>query len=101
MRIDYNECWYQGNHDACTHTHYCIFNEHRIQLESMIAECENDLQLLEMQLLMFHEIYTTKSYDELKKEKMILIDDLEKLRVFRMNIIDNEVKEYGYEGLES
>ena len=40
-------------------------------------------------------------YNELIKEKTLLIKDLEELRTLRDYIIDKGVKEYGYEILES
>lgn len=104
MRIDYNECWYQEgepHHGACTHPNYCIFNKNRIRLESQIGEIERDLELVEWQLSNFHSIHLDKNYADLKKEKNILRDDLERLQFFRAKIIDSEVKEYGYEVLES
>lgn len=105
MRIDYNECGYSPDandpHSACLHPAYCIFNQNRVRLESMISELENDLESVEFQLSCFHEIYTTTDYDELKKEKTLLMNDLEELKTFRSTIIDREIRKYGYGVLES
>lgn len=103
MRIDLYECWYQGgenHHDACTHPSYCIFNPNRWKLEKKIAQLEKELEVIEHQLMLYHDIYTVKSKEELEYEKEIVKNDLLQLRGFRMKIIDNEVKEYGYEVLE-
>lgn len=105
MKIDYNECWYScgavNPHDACLHQKYCIFNSNRERLESMICELENELNNIETQIDQVHSINTAKNYDDLKKEKTLLLSDLEDLRIFRMMIIDKGVEEYGYGVLES
>ena len=101
MKIDNNECWYQGNHDACTHSYYCIFNSNRCMLESMIADLERQLWDIQFQLSNYGEIYTDKTFDELRKDKILIRNDLEDLYNFRENIIDKEVVEYGYGLLES
>lgn len=105
MRIDYNECMYScgsdNPHSACTHQNYCIFNENQTILESKIAELERELNEVENQLTQYHLIYTNKDYYELLDEKTLLVNDLEELRQLRNYIIDNEVKIYGFEVLES
>ena len=105
MKINFNECWYScgadNPHIACTHQNYCIFNENRNLLESRITELENELKDIENQLIQYPYIYTTMNHDELIKEKTLLTNDLEELRNLRNYIIDNGVKEYGYELLES
>lgn len=103
MRIDYNDCWYSHGadkpHKACLHPFYCIFNPNRVRLESMIVDLENELKSIELELN--PDTYTNNNYNDLMKEKTQLMEDLEELLIFRNNIIDKEVEEYGYGLLES
>ena len=42
-----NTCYYSpgtDKHTSCTHTHYCIFNKNRTQLETQITTLENEIQ---------------------------------------------------------
>jgi hypothetical protein len=43
---DLNTCYYSpgtDKHSCCTHTHYCIFNNNRTELETQITSIENTL----------------------------------------------------------
>lgn len=105
MKVDFNECWYScgadNPHNDCTHQNYCIFNDNRTLLESMINDLEIELGDVENQLTQYHQINTARNYNELMKQKTLITTDLEELRHLRNQIIDKEVREYGYGLLES
>ena len=46
MMTELNTCYYSpgtDKHEQCTHTHYCIFNNNRTELEKQITTIQNTL----------------------------------------------------------
>ena len=43
---DLNTCFYSpgtDKHQYCTHTHYCIFNQNRVELETQMTQLKNTI----------------------------------------------------------
>lgn len=97
-----NTCYYSpgtDKHSCCTHPHYCIFNENRIQLEKDIRALEIELEKRMKDLKFIKNEGTSNCADyEATTERITIINfDLERLRKSRNNILGNkEVKGYGF-----
>lgn len=97
-----NTCYYSpgdDKHDACTHQHYCIFNNNRIQLETDITKLENELhqRIYDLKFIKNEGTNNSADYEATKNRIKILNADLEHLRNHRNKIIENkEVKGYGF-----
>ena len=98
---DLNTCyWSPGTdkHSCCTHQHYCIFNNNRIQLETDILKLENELhqRIYDLKFIKNEGTNNCADYEATKDRITLLNRDLENLRKSRKNIIENtEVKGYG------
>lgn len=103
MMSKINTCYYSpgsDSHSCCTHPHYCIFNQNRIQLETDITKIENELhqRIHDLKFIKNEGTKNCADYDETSKRIRILNADLEHLRKFRNKIIENnENGGYGYE----
>ena len=99
---DLNTCFYSpgtDQHSCCTHPHYCIFNENRINLEKDITKLENELhqRITDLKFIKNEGTNNCADYEATKNRITVLNTDLEHLRNFRNKIIENkEVKGYGY-----
>lgn len=99
---DINNCYYStgtDKHSCCTHQHYCIFNENRIRLETDITQLENELhqRIHDLKFIKNEGTKNSADYKATKERITILNTDLDNLRKFRKEIIENkEVKGYGY-----
>ena len=94
-------CYYspgKDKHAACTHQHYCIFNQHTIQLETDIIKLENELhqRIHDLKFIKNEGTNNCADYEATKKRIKILNADLEHLRKHKNKIINKEVKGYGY-----
>lgn len=101
--IDYNTCYYSpgdnDKHSCCTHPHYCIFNNNRINLESQIHSLEKELHshIQSYTALKTGRNYTNADYRQTKEAIKLLNEDLNNLRGFKEKIKNKEVKGYGYQ----
>ena len=99
---DLNTCYYSpgtDKHSTCTHQHYCIFNENRINLEKDITKLENELhqRITDLKFIKNEGTNNCADYEATKNRITVLNTDLEHLRNFRNKIIENkEVKGYDY-----
>ena len=99
---DINTCYWspgEDQHECCTHQHYCIFNNNRIQLETDITKLENELhqRIHDLKFIKNEGTNNCADYEATKNRIKILNSDLEHLRKFRKKIIENtEVKGYGF-----
>ena len=99
---DINTCYWspgEDQHECCTHQHYCIFNNNRIQLETDITKLENELpqRTHDLKFIKNEGTNNCADYEATKNRIKILNSDLEHLRKFRKKIIENtEVKGYGF-----
>ena len=100
--IDYNTCYYSpgsDKHSCCTHPHYCIFNQNRIELETQINNLSKELHshIQSWNALKTGREYTNANYRETKEAIKLLNEDLNMLREFEKKIKNKEVKGYGYQ----
>ena len=99
---DVNTCyWSPGDdkHECCTHPHYSIFNNNRIQLETDITKLENELhqRIHDLKFIKNEGTNNCADYEATKERITILNNDLNILRKNRMKIIENkEVQGYGF-----
>ena len=99
---DLNTCYYSpgdDKHECCKHPHYCIFNSNRIRLETDITKLENELhqRIYDLKFIKNEGTSNSADYEATKNRIKILNTDLEYLRKFRNEIIENkEVKGYGF-----
>ena len=99
---DLNTCyWSPGTdkHSCCTHQHYCIFNNNRIQLETDILKLENELhqRIYDLKFIKNEGTNNCADYEATKNRITLLNNDLENLRKFRNKIIENKgVRGYGF-----
>jgi len=99
---DLNTCYYSpgtDKHECCTHQHYCIFNNNRIQLDHDITRLETELhqRIIDLKFIKNEGTNNCADYEATKERITLLNRDLENLRKSRRNIIENtEVRGYGY-----
>lgn len=95
-----NTCYYSegGKHDCCNHSHYCIFNPKRAELESKITKLEKKLAHWRLQLsnIISGDCYTSESYATIKKNVKLLENDLRELRLFEFKVINGDIDGYGF-----
>ena len=102
MMSKINTCFYSSGddkHECCTHPHYCIFNQNRINLETDITKLENELhqRIYDLKFIKNEGTNNSADYEVTKERIRILNTDLEHLRKHRNKIIENkEVKGYGF-----
>ena len=102
MSTKINTCYYSpgdDQHKCCTHTHYCIFNKNRIQLETDITKLEKEhhTKIIDLKFIKKEGTNNCADYKATTNRIKILNNDLEHLRKFRNKIIENtEVKGYGF-----
>ena len=103
MMSKINTCYWspgKDSHSCCTHQHYCIFNQNRIQLETDINKLENELhqRIYDLKFIKNEGTNNCADYEATKERIKILNADLEHLRNHRNKIIENkESKGYGYQ----
>ena len=102
MMSKINTCYYspgEDKHAACTHPHYCIFNQNRINLETDILKLENELhqRIHDLKFIKNEGTNNCADYEATTNRIKILNKDLENLREFRNKIIEKEVKGYGFQ----
>lgn len=101
-----NTCYYSPGtkkHNTCTHPHYCIFNQNRIQLEKNIHQLEKELhqRITDLKFITNEGTHNSADYTATRKRITILNNDLEHLRKFRDKIIENkEARGYDYMGIQ-
>ena len=97
---EYNTCYYNtgDKHSCCTHPHYCIFNHNRIRLDNDIHQLETELhqRIKDLEFIKREGTHNAADYNQTKARIKYLNIDLERLREHRKNIIEREVKAYGY-----
>lgn len=99
---DLNTCYYSpgpDKHSCCTHQHYCIFNENRINLEKDITKLKNELhqRITDLKFIKNEGTNNCADYEATKNRIRVLNTDLEHLRNFRNKILENkEAKGYDY-----
>ena len=98
---DLNTCyWSPGDdkHATCTHPYYCIFNPNRIRLDNDIRRLETELhqRITDLKFIKNEGTQNSADYNQTRNRIKYLNIDLEKMRKFRDNIIEKEVKAYGH-----
>lgn len=102
--MNLNKCNYSegGGHDYCSHSHYCIFNEKRWRLEKKLTKLLKEYNELKTQKNSYIlGYYCNVDYNEIIKKLNLVQESISRLIEFKQKILDNEVKGYGYEVLES
>ena len=103
MMSKINTCYYSpgdDKHSCCTHPHYCIFNQNRIQLETDITKLENELhqRIYGLKFIKNEGTNNCADYKATKRRIKTLNTDLDYLRKFRNKIIENkEARGYGFQ----
>lgn len=95
-----NTCYYSdgSKHKCCTHSHYCIFNPKRIELQDKITKLEKKLEHWRLQLSNFltGEFYTSESYATIKQNVKLTESDLRQMRLFEMKVLNGDIDGYGF-----
>lgn len=95
---DLNKCYYSngGGHSCCSHSHYCIFNEKRWELDKKINKLlkqYNSLKTLKNSYILGY--YCEVEYDFVIKQLIIVRESIAQLIEFKHKILDKKVDGYG------
>ena len=102
--MNLNECNYSegGKHEYCSHSHYCIFNDKRWSLENKLTKLLKEYDELKTQKNGYIVgDYCNIDYNKIIKKLNLVQESISRLIEFKQKVLNNEVKGYGYEVLES